>query len=409
MANSLSTFAPEFWSKTAQVLWKPQAIYRQVANFRGEADMKFGDVFHRILPNTTAVQNYSRYSDIDAQDISGTDETLTINLEKAFRFEVDDFDEIQSNLSLAGVFSKNGVADLANVVDSDLLYEAVNATSTLDDGTLSSGTASGTPLSVSGTNVFEAFAVADQLLAEQNVPLDQKFGAISPDVARVIMAQNGARETEMGDSVTRAGYMGNMIRYAGYDLYVTNNYTRRAVLSLATQPTNNDPLTITIGGQACTVTFVTSIGTTAGNVLIGANVDATRANLAGLINAPSTTSSTQVAYTGASLYAMQRCFAVNSNSADTLTLYCKGKSLSVAETLTDATDTWTSAQNSSVLMLGRKGAVDMVIQEAPKFKIKEEPRRFGSNLLGKSLYGVKTFTDGSKQLVNLFVSRANGK
>lgn len=409
MANNLSPFFPEFWAKTAQVLWKPRAIYRQVANFRAEKDMKFGDVFHRILPNTTSVQNYTRYSDIDGQNISGTDETLTVNLEKAFRFEVDDMDQVQSNLSLATVYSDNGVTDLSNVVDSDLLYEAVNATSTLDDGTLSTGTASGTPLSVSGSNIFEAFAVADQLLAEQNVPLDDKFGAISPDVARVIMAQNGARETGMGDDVTRAGYAGNMIRYAGYDLFVTNNYTRRAVLALATNPTNGDTLTLTIGGESVTVTFVSIIGSTPGNVLIGGSADATRANLAGLINAPSTTSANQVAYTGADLYAVQRCFAVNNDSANTLTLYSKGKSLNVAEALTDATDTWTSAQNSSVLMLGRRGAVDMVIQEMPSFELRKEPRRFGTNLLGKCLYGVKSYTDGQKQLVNLFVSRANGK
>lgn len=409
MANNLSPFFPEFWSKTAQVLWKPQAIYRQVANFRADAEMKLGDKYHRILPNTTGIQDYTRYSDIDGQDISGTDETLEVTSEKAFRFEVDEFDEIQSNLSLAGVYSKNGVIDLANVVDSDMLFEATNATSVLDDGTLSTGTASGTPLSVSGANIFEVFAVADQLLAEQNVPIDQKFGAISPDVARVIMAQNGARETVMGDEVTRGGYVGNMMRYGGYDLYVTTNYTRRAVLSLATNPTNGDTLTLTIGGQAVTVTFVSSIGSTAGNVLIGGSADATRASLAGLINNPETTSSSQVAYTGASLRAVQRCSAVNDDTANTLTLYSKGKSLSVAETLTDATDTWTSAQNSAVLMLGRKGAVDMVIQEAPKFEIRQEPRRFGSNLLGKSLYGIKTFTDGQKQLVNLFVSRANGK
>ena len=70
--------------------------------------------------------------------------------------------------------------------------------------------------------------------------------------------------------------------YMGYDFHVSNQLTSTAVLALATNPTAGD--TVTIAGQA--FTFVSPIGTTAGNVLIGASADATRANLAALVNAP---------------------------------------------------------------------------------------------------------------------------
>jgi hypothetical protein len=58
-------------------------------------------------------------------------------------------------------------------------------------------------------------------------------------------------------------------------------------------------------------------------VLIGNDVDTTRASLAGLINAPTVTNTTQVALTNVSPTYYQRVFtnritAVNSNSADTL-------------------------------------------------------------------------------------------
>lgn len=402
MANSLSPYFPEFWAKTAQVLHKPKAIYRQVANFRGEADMKSGDVFHRILPNTTQIQDYTRYSDIDMQDISGTDETLTVSNEKAFGFQVDDMDEVQSNLSLAQTYMQNSMRDLTNVMDSDMLYEAINATSTVDAGDV--GGTSGLPITLSGSNVFETFTKVQQKLGEQNIELNSLYGVVDPATAQVISSQVGSRETSFGDTVTRNGFMGNMIRYNGMDIYVTNNYTSSLVLDLATNPTNGDTVVYTIGGTDVTFTFVSSIGTTPGNVLIAGTVDATRANLETLINAPGTTTANGVALTAATgLYLVQQCVASNSNSADELTFYAKGKSLSGSETLTDATDGFAATKNTRHLQFGRKGAVDMVVQSAPRVDLRKEPKGFVTNVIGASLYGLKTFTDGAQQLVDVQV------
>jgi hypothetical protein len=401
MANALSPYFPEFWAKTAQVLHKPRAIYRQIANFRGESVLKNGDVFHRILPNTTQIQDYTRYSDIDGQDINGTDETLTVDSEKAFRFSVDDFDEIQSNLSLAQTYAKNAMTDLTNVLDSDLLYEAVNATSTVDDETI--GGSSDTPITLAGSNVFETFTKVQQKLGEQNVDLNSLYGVIDPATAQIISSQVGGRETSFGDTVTRNGFMGNMLRYNGMDLFVTNNYTSSIELSIATQPTNGDTVVFTIAGEAVTFTFVTSIGTTAGNVLIGASADTARANLETLINAPGTTTAQGVALTGTDLYLLQQSVAVDTAADDTLDFYAKGKTVVGTETLTDATDGFVAAKASRHLQFGRKGAVDMVVQDKPNMAVRLEPKHFAGNVMGRSLYGIKTYTDGAAQLVDVRV------
>src|SRR5580704_3818490 len=65
--------------------------------------------------------------------------------------------------------------------------------------------------------------------------------------------------------------------------------------TLSTNPTNTKTLTLTINGTAVVFTFVSSIGSTAGNVLIGASAAATAANLLALLNQPQTTTSTGVA------------------------------------------------------------------------------------------------------------------
>jgi len=69
--------------------------------------------------------------------------------------------------------------------------------------------------------------------------------------------------------------------------------------TLATNPTNTKTLTLTINGTAVVFTFVSSIGASAGNVLIGATAAATAANLLALLNQPQTTTSTGVALSAA--------------------------------------------------------------------------------------------------------------
>lgn len=416
MANSLSVYNPEFWASAAQVLHKPKALYRQLANFRAEAQMKKGDTFHRIRPNRTEVGDYTRYSDIPASDISGTEETLVVSKERAFRFQVDDMDAIQASVDLQKVYGENAAKDLANVVDSDFLYEAVNAKNSIDAGVVGGGT-SGLALDLSGSNVYEAFANVTKFLSIENVDASSDcFGVIDPYTAHVIQTQLGARETDLGDELSRMGlkgdkYMGRMFKFAGLDLYVSNNYTRKEVLELATNPTNGDTLVLTIGGNATTITFVSAIGATAGNILIAGTVDGTRANLEAFLNDPGTTSANQVGLQAESpeLARFQSAIsAVNDDAADEITIYCKGRSIGVSETLTDATDGFSATKRSSVLMLGKKGAVDGVVQAKPGMLVRPEPRNRAHNVMGTALYEFKTFTDGSEMLVSLDALRVAG-
>jgi hypothetical protein len=70
-------------------------------------------------------------------------------------------------------------------------------------------------------------------------------------------------------------------------------------LALPTNPSNGNTLTLTINGSAIVITFVTAIGTTAGNVLIAGTAAATAANLLALLNQPQTTTANGVALSAA--------------------------------------------------------------------------------------------------------------
>jgi outer membrane lipoprotein SlyB len=74
----------------------------------------------------------------------------------------------------------------------------------------------------------------------------------------------------------RNGYAGN---FAGYNVYSSNNLQHSRTISFSSVVATDE---ITVAGVK--FTFVSSIGTTAGNVLVGANDAASLANLAAAIN-----------------------------------------------------------------------------------------------------------------------------
>ena len=66
-------------------------------------------------------------------------------------------------------------------------------------------------------------------------------------------------------------------------------------LALPTNASNTQTLTLTVNGTAIVITFVSSIGAAANNVLIGASAAATAVNLINFLRRPDITNSTQIA------------------------------------------------------------------------------------------------------------------
>jgi len=116
-----------------------------------------------------------------------------------------------------------------------------------------------------------------------------------------------------------------------------------------------DTQTVVIAG--ITFTSVSVIGAAAGNFLIGASAAATLANLAGLINAPSTTSATQVALSAANQGVLSALGAVATVSGNVLTL-----TFTAWDAAAYVSETQTNAQWSNALVqtFARWGGVDLI-------------------------------------------------
>lgn len=83
-----------------------------------------------------------------------------------------------------------------------------------------------------------------------------------------------------------------------YDYNQLIGTTLRATLKFSSNPTDGQTLLLNINASIQTITFVAAIGATAGNVLIGVDLATTITNLLGLLNAPGSTTATQVAMSG---------------------------------------------------------------------------------------------------------------
>lgn len=400
MANNFSADFPDIWAKEQQIVFYKTNVAMKIADTSFKSAMSVGDVLNRPYRSSNNIQTYTRGTAITIDDKTDTQEYLTVNRQFATGFYVDDFDKIQSNYDLIANYAKDDGVYLSNQVDADVLGEALNATSVVDNADF--GGTSGDGVVLSPANVLSVVATAKKKLERQNIPVENLYGAISPDFEQALIEYGAGRDTTMGDSANENGYIAT---FYGVKLYRSNQLTGTAVLSLATQPTNTD--TVTINGVV--FTFVSSIGSTAGNVLIGANVDATRANLETLINAPTATTSTGVALSTANARAFTaKVTAVNSNSADTLTVTYKGAGvLTVSKSLTDATDTWTSTKQIQHNLFGVVGNPVLVMQADPRVQIKEVPDKLGKNVLNGVLYGVKTFADNAKQMVDVKINSSS--
>lgn len=393
MANSFSASFREVWAKEQQRIFYKVNVARQIADVSFEPELKEGNTFSRTYRSSNGIQRYTRGTDITIDDKTDTKESLVVVQSFATGFYIDDLDAIQNSVDAAANYGKDDGVYLSNQIDADILGEYQNAVSIVDDGALGGTTGNG--IQVSAANVLDIFAAAKKKLRKQSIPLEMGlFAVVSPEMGEVLEKMVAGRDTSKGDDALGNGFIG---KFLGFSTYSSNQTAGSAPLTLATQPTDGD--TVNINGV--TFTFKTTLGTTAGNVLIGANAAEAQTNLRTLINAPGTTTSTGVALSEANkrLFVNATMSAFSSNIA---TVIFKGVGvLTVSSVLTAATDGWSSTKQLQHNLFGVKGGTAFIIQKEAKPVFKDEPKRPGGNILNVILYGYKTFADGAKMLVNV--------
>lgn len=392
---------PEYWSRGLQRYLYKAAVYPAIVSWEAHKALKNGDTFNKPYGSDLSVSDYTRGSAFSVQTISTTNEYLTVDKQKVVPFYIDKFDEIQDNYSMRNYFIKRAAERLANTIDGDVLAEVENATYTLDYKDIdSTKTATyGCPLNT--TNLPLIFTVANRKLNEQNVPMSERSAVVDPRFFEILTQYLAGRETSLGDRTNENGYMG---KFMGIELYMSNALYWTGKVGIATNPTDGD--TISINGV--TFTFKTTLGTTAGNVNIASDAAHTVDILVAAINAPGTSVAEDTDTGFVALSAADQAKLKNITATDGttyITLVSKGWGyIPVAETFTDTTDEWDDNLNIVHYLFGRKGAINLAIQAQPSVEVKDVSDKLGKNIVSYTLYGVKTFSEGANEIINVKIN-----
>lgn len=371
-------------------------MFSNIANYRLEEILSKGQQAHRPYMSDIVVNTLTSEGAYSRQDITSTDEYLTVDQEKEASFYIKDIDQWQSHYPTREEMAKKCARRLMNHVDGDVLGEYDQATYNLSDGDF--GGTSGNGITVTTSNIGQIFSKSRQKLGvADNDQSEEKWAVISEEFFTVLQDKVGDRETGLGDSVSKNGEVGT---YMGFKLLKSNAVGSSYSLAYdATTPTATN--TVTINGVV--FTFQTTIGSTAGNVLAATDGVTSLTNLKNFINDPLTTSANQIALSAANANLLKGITAsISGGATGTLTLKVEGKgSIAVSETLTPAADVWTTGLKIQHLIFGQGKPIDLVIQKSPKMELYDRSGYIGKDVVNYLVYGKKTFADGLRRMVDV--------
>ena len=385
---SLSSIQQEFWGDLQVDLYTANtAVY--LANQKLEDILSTnGRKAHRPIMSNPQMGTYTPHSDISFDTKSSTDQYLEVDTFKYAAEDIDFTEKNQTPYDLVQHSLKSIRKGLINHVEQQYLGQISNAG-------LSIATQ---PIEISSSNILDALEEAEGKLGAFDAPFETSMRAavFGPRTVAKLRRSKSDRETRLGDSSLENGVVGP---WQGWTVVQNNNLPWSATLTIATQPTDGD--TVVISGV--TFTFKTSLGSTAGNVLIGADAAAARANLKLAVEKGAGAGTNYVDLSLRNRFLITRKRGIACGSAEGM-LFTGYGDISVSETLTAAADVWSLQRQSSVFMI--RGSIDMVLQMMA-LEIGDKEKGFADLPKGMIGVGVKTFDDGAVQMVKMIQDASN--
>lgn len=387
----------EHFDNTYQEVFLKTLVAKPIMNTRFESKLSYGESVERFAYDISGVRVRTvvrgQASVID--NVTDSTELLTINLEKESVFHISDGEMTQAGpLNPGSVVGGQIGLKVAIDLDARCFAETLNASFDFDNGDLTTLASTGTPISLTSTTVPQMTSrMAAKLRRRNNIDTSANMAFVvdsyaASDIAQYLMSKN----IDLAGYVFKNGFSGSI---DNAELYVSENLTGEVLLTGSGVFSNTE--TIVING--ITFTAVSSIGTTAGNFLIGANLAASLTNLAGLINAPGTTSATQVALSSADQEVVSNWSATATATTISIVMTGSGRPI-VSETGANLAVTKAFFH----AYFGKKGAIDLVIQDMKKVDMRPTSDRRGVNVFSSYLAGIKTFADGAKKFLDVHIA-----
>lgn len=422
-ANPNTQTLKQVWMDVYQITHYKQPVFRALAEEKMlSGKLKKGDTIHWSYMSDFYVENMGADGSYNTQAQTDTDETLVINQVKDTSFYEFEKDLEQAHYQVKADYARKAMNKVFLQIDSDVLVAAYQgASSIIDNGVLTGGASSGTPITISSGNVFTLFSAANLQLQLNNVIYDPNLtftkdvklekvvgmpvSIISPQVYQALILYLGGKTTVLGDKVSVSGHAG---AFMSFNIFVSNQLPSTVSVTIAAQPTDGD--TFTLNGLL--YTWKTSLGVTAGNLLIGASAAASQnALISALVTSPFTTTTLNVAQTN-NVTNQQKLanitIAAFASNASTIVQGGIGTLQMTLVTFTSTSNLFGGTSSSSTTaaqviqhnIFGVSRSVGLVLQKTPTLYVNPVSGKVGKDYVTWCYYGIKVFKYMTTQLLD---------
>lgn len=375
MANNIEAFNPQLWSARIQKRREKLLVSKPVSSFEEQANLTHGARVHRPTAPEFLTNDYNKYGNgVSIQEVKSEDQYLDVDKVKEVSFYIDAVEDKQSKYDAEAEAVKSAVYSISQEMDYTRFKETINAADYADAAT--AGGSAGTPYTPAVSTLTEFIENSKAKLRLSGAEQDREWYLVATPKMVSYIAQSFIKDGfNLADSGLRNGYKGDAY---GLKVYESTNLLHEVKFTADTIAATN---TFAIAG--ITFTFVSSIGSDEGNVLKGSTDADALTNAALAVNAGSGAGTNYIEISDANRAKLRKLgvYAVADTTAKTLTIYANGP-FTFAGTAT----TFVPGALVAHCELGRKGAVDMVVQIDPKVQKNKVPNKTGYNFIIYDLY-----------------------
>jgi len=393
---ALTDFAPQF-DNAYQEIFQKVLVAKEIMNTRFEPKLRFGESIERVAYDISGVQvrSVSRGSASTIDTITDSVELLSVNLEKEAVFHISDGEVTQAGPLNPGETIGAKIAHLvAADLDARCFAEVDNALYTFDAGDLTTLTSSGTAITLDSTTVPQMVSRMPAKLRFRNnqevttnmVLVVDSYAA--SDISQYLLGKN----IDLAGAVFKNGYTGDI---SNAKMYVSENLKGEATLVVDVATADE---TFTIFGVAFTAKVAPA---TAGQFDIGVDADTQGATMANMINGSATGQNSATGYYEVSTADRNTLIAAGVEASfdagtDILTVTARGRVI--------FTTTMSGAKTNKLhCYFGKRGAIDLVVQDMKEVDMRRTDDRRGTNVFSSYLAGLKTFADGAKKFLDVHI------
>lgn len=339
-------------------------------------------------------------------DYELSDDTLTVNRQAHASEHIYLIEELQTRFDLAMERAAEAGQIVADKVDQYVLNLPVGTSgvSDIDAGVMAGGASNGTSYEVTSSTVDDLTNTIRENLLINNARVDKGIDwVITPRELTDVTAFMQNNGFSVADAAIRNGFVGEL--FNGMRVFVSNNLTHDVTLTMDTNPSDGDTMTI----NGVTLTFRATLGSTAGSIHITGSVDATRANLSTYLNAYGANSEAEdtnagyVALSAENQKTLKKAqiVTVDSSGADTLAITTKG-TLTVSETFTAGTNVFGYINRHTIAQV--RGSLFLALPRGG-MKMDQKPvtGKTGREFVTTQIYNGTIWTRPKKEIFDVYV------